>query len=106
MGLGAPTERERYAIRRHFDVVCFSSLYLDRRVAITPSLQDEGHAARSTFLASFSSSYYSSSSPPFPFSSSSFPLYYLPKAAYVRRKSFVLNLMIRSRTHVDVEENG
>lgn len=75
-----------------------------------PSLQVEGHAARSTFLASSSSSSssssfsFSSSSLSSPLSSSSFPPLYYLKATYVRRKSFILNLTICSRSCVDVEE--
>lgn len=63
---------------------------------LLPLAQDEGHAARSTFLTASSSSSFSSSSfplsPPLLFSSSFLLLYYLPKAAYVRCKSFILNL--------------
>lgn len=53
MGLVAPTERERYAIRRHS---VFLILVSWQESCYYPSLQDEGHADRSTFLASSSSS--------------------------------------------------
>lgn len=104
VGLAAPTERERYAIRRHFDIVCFSSL--DRRDAITPRFRMRVMRLGQPFLPL---------PPPLLLSHLLFllfsslvrsHLYYLPKAAYVRRKSFVLNLTIRSRNRVDPLKNG
>lgn len=57
MGLDAPTKRERYAIRRRFDVVLFLILIPWQERCYYPSLQDEGHEVRSTSLISTFSSF-------------------------------------------------